>query len=191
MTQSWKVYYFFKRPSCTTSSLSYQQNRINYDLIKLWHSPLTFSWFCFRSGLVSIQSGFKRSRSLSLCFLDLFFLCWPLASCCAVHIEVPLCRGLGLGKVGAGSVLSSLEIAHGMLSLCGEYKPTGFPWGWLLVMSNSVFVAAQAFPWLEELRAPLVPQSAWEGDCRGRQCSDSLCFLGVWMLEASKTSDRF
>lgn len=143
------------------------------------------------SGLVSIQSGFNRSRSLSLCFLDLFFLCWPLVSCCSVHIEEPLCRGLGLGKVGAGSIPSSLETVDDVLSLCGEYKPSGFPWRRLLVMSGSVFVATQEFSWLEELWAPLVLQSAWGGDCRGRQCSDSFCFLGVWVLEGSKASERF
>lgn len=91
------------------------------------HLPLRLSWFRFRSGLVSIQSGFKRSRSFSLCFLDLFFLCWPLVNCCSVQMEASVCGGLGLGAVGAGSVLSSLGIVVDPLSLCGEYRRFGLP----------------------------------------------------------------
>lgn len=122
------------------------------------HLPLRFSLFCFRSGLVSIQSGFKRSRSLSLCFLDLFFLCWPLVNGWSVQMVCwSVCGGLGLGAVGAGSVLSSLGTLDEPLSLCGEYRPFGLPWRWLLVLSNSSLICTLEFPWLEELRAPLAP----------------------------------
>lgn len=89
---------------------------------------MRFSLLCFRSGLVSIQSGFKRSRSLSLCFLDFFFLCWPLVNGWSVQMDVSVCGGLGLGTVGAGSVLSSLGIVDDPLSLCGECSPFGLPW---------------------------------------------------------------
>ncbi len=121
--------------------------------------PLIFSWFNFRSGLVSIQSCFKRSRSLSLCFLDRFFLCWPLVNCWSVQMDVSVCGHLELGAVGAGSVLSSLGIVEDPLSLCGECRRFGLPWRWLLVLSNSSLTCTPEFPWLEELRAPLVPQS--------------------------------
>lgn len=153
--------------------------------------PLRFSWFCFRSGLVSIQSGFKRSRSLSLCFLDLFFLCWPLASCWSVQMEDSVCGGLGLGAAGIGSVLSGLGTLDKPLSLCREKRLFGLPWRWLLVLSNSVLVCTLVFPWLEELRAPLGPWSPLEGDCRGKLGSNSLCFLGVWQLAGSKGTGRF
>lgn len=145
--------------------------------------PLRFSWFCFSPGLVSIQSGFKRSRSLSLCFLDLFFLCWPLVNCWSVQTEVSVCGGLGLGAGGAGSVLSSLGTADDPLSLCGEYRPFGLPWRWLLVWSNSILIFALELPWLEELH--------WEGDCRDKHWFNSLCFLGVSHVDESKGNGRF
>lgn len=153
--------------------------------------PLRFSWFCFMSGLVSIQSCFKRSRSLSLCFLDLFFLCWPLVNCWSVQMDVLVCGPFELGAVGADSVLSSLGIVEDPLSLCGEYRQFGLPWRWLLVLSNSSLTCALEFPWLEELRAPLVVQSSWEGDCTGKHWSNSLCFLGVWQLDGSEGNGRF
>lgn len=152
---------------------------------------MRFSWFCFRSGLVSIQSAFRRSLSLSLCFLDLFFLCWLLVNCWSLHMEVSVCGGLAVGAVGAASVLSALGTVDDPLSLCGEYRPFRLPWRWLLVLSNSVLMCPLEFPWLEELRAPLVPKSAWEGDCRGWHLSNSLCLLGVWMLDGSKADGRF
>lgn len=154
-------------------------------------SPLTFSWFCFRSGLVSIQSGFKRSRSLSLCFLDFFFLCWPLVICWSVQMDVSVFGSLELGAVGTGSVLSTLGIVEHPLRLCGKHIRFGLPWRWLLVLSNSSLTCTLEFPWLEELRAPLVPYSAWEGDCRGKHWSNSLCFLGVWQLDESEGNGRF
>lgn len=155
------------------------------------HLPFRSSLFCFRSGLVSIQSGFKRSRSLSLCFLDLFFLCWPLVNCWSVQMDASVCGGLGLGAVGAGSSLSSMGIADDPLSLWGEYRPFGLPWRWLLVLLNSSLICTREIPWLEEPRAPLVPYSPWDGECRGKHWSNSLCFLGVWQLDGSDGNGRF
>lgn len=153
--------------------------------------PLRFSWFCFRSGLVSIHPGFKRCRSLSLCFLDLFFLCWPLMNCSSVQIDASLCGSLELGAVGVGSVLSTLGTVEHLLMLCGKYRRFGLPWRWLLGFSNSSLTCTLEFPWLEELRVSLVPPSPWEGDCGGRHCSNSLCFLGVWQLDESVGNGRF
>lgn len=158
----------------------------------LWFSalPLTLSWFCFRSGLVSIQSGFKRSRSLSLCFLDFFFLCWPLMTCWSVQMDVLVFGSFELGAVGTGSILSALGIVEPPLRLCDKYIRFGLP-RWLLVLSNSSLTCALEFPWLEELWAPLAPYSPWEGDCRGKHWSNSLCFLGVWQLDESEGNGRF
>lgn len=146
--------------------------------------PLRCSWFFFRSGLVSIQSGFKRSRSFSLCFLDFFFLCWPFGRCWPVQMDVSTWGSFELGVAGALSVLSTF-------GLCNKYRRLGLAcWGWL-GLSNSSLTCAPELPLPEVLRSPLVPNSPWEGECVGKDWPNSLCFLGVWLLDESEGSGRF
>lgn len=154
------------------------------DVLQVRWLPLRCSWFFFRSGLVSIQSGFKRSRSFSLCFLDFFFLCWPLEGSWPAQTDVSTWGSLELGVTGGLSDLS-------MLGLCGEYRRLGLACGGLLGLSNSSLTCALELPLLAAPRSPLVPNSPWEGECVGKHWSNSLCFLGVWLLDESEGSGRF
>lgn len=78
----------------------------------------SFSGFCLRSGLDCSHpaplSLFNFSRCFSLCFLDFFFLCWLLWSCCWVQPESPC------------GVFSSFTLAS--CSFFSEICPSDRPW---------------------------------------------------------------
>lgn len=159
---------------------------INWDVRYI---PWMFSWFCFWSGLVSIQLGFNRSRSLSLCFFNFFFLCRPLTSRCSVHVG-PLAWG-GLGQRwgeaggsggGGGSAFGGLGSPEACRpGVCLGGRPVGLPWTWLLVLSNSVLVCTPVLPGSPAAPRDLAgPQaSPVDGERRGSTWSATLCFLGV------------
>lgn len=155
----------------------------------------SLSGFCLRSGLVSNQSlpwlSFNLSRSLSLCFLDFFFLCWVLASCWWVQSESPW-GGWWLLTVSSLSLLSGVSGVLG--SLCIRVKPLCPPAEpfWLLVLWNSVFV------WKLGLRVesapscpPLLFGSPFTEGCCCNLCSVSLCLLTARLSSESKGTGRF
>lgn len=180
-----------------------KRNKNDHTLIWSTDNPLSvvllssLSGFCLSSGLLSSQSppclSFNLSRSLSLCFLDFFFLCWLLGSCWWVQSESPW-GGWWLLTVGSLSLLSETGVSGVLGSLCIRGKPLCPPaesFG-LLVLWNSVFV------WKLGLRVgsapscpPLLFGRPFTEGCCCNLCSVSLCLLAARLSSESKGTGRF
>lgn len=159
----------------------------------------SLSGFCLRSGLVSNHSlplfSFNLSRSLSLCFLDFFFLCWLLAGGWWEQSESP-CGGWLL-TLGPCSLLSETGVSEVLDSLCIRGKPLWPPgkpfWFpvWLVVRWNSVFVWKLGLREGAEMTCPWLFKSPFTAGCCCNLWSTSLCFLTARLSRESEGTGRF
>lgn len=156
--------------------------------------------FCLRSGLVSSHSlpllSFNLSRSLSLCFLDFFFLCWLVAICWCAQSEI-LCGGWWLLTLVSCPLLSETGMSDVLDSLCIRGKPfcpPGKPF-WLpvrlLVCWNSVFEWKLGMTVGAATSCLLLFKSPFTVGCCCKLWSTSLCLLTASLSCESKGTGRF